>query len=64
LNKNPEEIPMKRLLMSCALYATPWLAYAHEGHGLPGAHWHATDAWGYVALAVIAAVSVWFSRRK
>jgi len=55
---------MKRLLISCALTATPWLALAHDGHGLGAdAHWHATDSWGFVALAVIGA-ALWFSRRK
>ena len=35
---------------------------AHEGHGLGGAHWHATDVLGYVAVAVLAAVA-WFKRK-
>jgi hypothetical protein len=39
-------------------------AVAHDGHGLSGAHWHASDAWGYVALAVAVAVGVWLSRGK
>lgn len=40
-------------------------AHAHEGHGLPGtAHWHASDTWGWVALAVIAAVAFAWGRRK
>ena len=30
--------------------------FAHDGHGMVGAHWHATDSWGFV-LAV--AVAVW-----
>ncbi len=39
-------------------------AQAHEGHGLEGAHWHATDAWGWVALAAAAAALLWFLRRR
>jgi hypothetical protein len=40
-------------------------AWAHEGHGLEGAHWHATDAWGFVVAAVVAAVAVvWWRGRK
>ena len=62
--KNLEELPVKRLLLSCALCATPWIAFAHDGHGLPGAHWHATDAWGYVVVAAIAVAALWFARRK
>ncbi|MFM2341345.1 MAG: hypothetical protein RLZZ592_998 [Pseudomonadota bacterium] len=38
-------------------------AFAHEGHGLPGsAHWHATDAIGYVLAAGIGA-ALWFTRK-
>ena len=33
----------------------PLAAVAHDGHGHGGAHWHATDAWGFVALAVAVA---------
>ena len=30
--------------------------FAHDGHGLSGAHWHATDTWG---LVLMVAVAVW-----
>ncbi|MCX7255407.1 MAG: hypothetical protein NTZ64_01385 [Polaromonas sp.] len=44
-----------------ALLATE--ALAHEGHGMSGpSHWHITDAWGFVALAVAAGVAIWLSR--
>lgn len=39
-------------------------AAAHEGHGLAGAHWHGTDVFGYVVLAVAIALAVWAGRRK
>ena len=42
----------------------PALGRAHEGHGLGSAHWHATDAWGFLAAGVAAAVAFWFIRRK
>jgi hypothetical protein len=43
----------------------PLAAWAHEGHGLDGAHWHATDAWGFVVAAVAAAAAVvWWRGRK
>jgi hypothetical protein len=35
---------------------------AHDGHGLGGSHWHSTDVAGFVALAVVVALAVWFSR--
>ena len=42
----------------------PSLAVAHEGHGIEGAsHYHATDVWGFVSMAVAAAVVWWFTGR-
>ena len=37
-------------------------AWAHEGHGMEGSHWHATDVWGLLALA--AAVALYYRHRK
>lgn len=37
-------------------------AFAHEGHGLFGTHWHASDAWGFVIVAALAAAAWWASR--
>jgi hypothetical protein len=37
-------------------------AQAHEGHDLSGAHWHASEAWGLVALAMAVAVALYLSR--
>jgi hypothetical protein len=36
--------------------------FAHEGHGLLGSHWHATDVWGFIALAAALVAAVWLSR--
>ena len=38
-------------------------AMAHDGHGLFGAHWHATDTLGFVALAIAVAAAIWLSRK-
>jgi len=38
-------------LATLALHASTW---AHEGHGMEGSHWHATDSWGVLAAAVVA----------
>ena len=46
------------------LLAAPSLVSAHEGHGLAGAHWHASDAWGYVVIAACVAAAWWASRGK
>jgi hypothetical protein len=50
------------LALVAALMTRP--AFAHDGHGLAGSHWHATDAWGWLALAAVVAAAVWFTRRK
>jgi hypothetical protein len=57
------ETRMKSLIAWLAVAATP-LAQAHEGHGLPGPHGHATDAVGYLMLALIVAAALWAARRK
>ena len=36
---------------------------AHDGHGWVGGHWHASDAFGLVALAVVVAVALCLSRK-
>ncbi len=38
-------------------------AFAHEGHGLAGTHWHASDTLGFVVVAALAVVAVWLSRK-
>jgi hypothetical protein len=38
-------------------------ALAHDGHGLWGAHWHASDTFGFVALTGVIALAVWLSRK-
>jgi hypothetical protein len=43
---------------------TTWASsvFSHDGHGFSGAHWHATDAVGFVAFVGMLAVAVWLSR--
>jgi hypothetical protein len=54
---------MKKLLLATLAGSTPW-AMAHEGHGLPGGHWHASDAWGFAVLGTVTAESLWMRRGK
>ena len=42
----------------------PLGASAHDGHGLGGTHWHATDTLGFVVLALAITLAIWASRRK
>ena len=46
-------------LVSLLSAANVW---AHEGHGLGGTHWHATDVLGFVAVVALAAL-VWIKRK-
>ncbi len=55
----------KHALKLAATFASTNFAsavFAHDGHGQANAHWHATDAWGFVALGVMLVVAVWLSR--
>jgi len=47
--------------MFLTLLAANGLALAHEGHGMEGSHWHATDLLGLVVGLAVAAL-VWRSR--
>ncbi len=50
----------RTLLAIASLTALP--AFAHDGHGLFGSHWHATDALGFVVVGLIA-LAVWLSKK-
>ncbi len=55
---------MKRFIFLLFPTIATALAQAHEGHGIEGAsHYHATDVWGFVAIAIVAAVVWWFTGR-
>lgn len=51
-----------KLLAICLTSAAAVPAMAHDGHGLAGSHWHSTDAWSFVALALAAGAALYFSR--
>jgi len=50
--------------LSLALFsAAATTAHAHGGHGASSEwHWHATDTWGFLMVAALAAIAIWFSR--
>ena len=52
-----------QLIAACAGGMGPTAAFAHDGHGLAGIHWHATDTWGFVAVTAMIAVAIWLSRK-
>jgi len=45
-----------------AISAISASASAHNGHGLLASHWHSTDAWGFVALALAIGAALWLFR--
>jgi hypothetical protein len=57
------ERTMKKLLPACLGLLCIAPALAHEGHGLEGSHGHATDALGFVAVAVGLALALWLNRK-
>ena len=52
-----------QLIAACACGMGATAAFAHDGHGLAGIHWHATDTWGFVAVTAMIAVAIWLSRK-
>ena len=53
--------PLRSAAMALTLLAAHSLALAHEGHGMQGSHWHATDVLGLVVGLAVAALT-WRSR--
>ena len=53
---------MKRTAALFTTLATALPVLAHEGHGAPTFHWHATDSAGFLMVAVLAGIAVWISR--
>ena len=51
-----------KLLLVTLINLSATATYAHNGHGLVGTHWHATDVLGFVAAALVVGLAVWLSR--
>ena len=54
---------LPRLLATIATCAGAAGALAHDGHGLGGAHWHATDVAIFIAAIAAAGVALWLGRK-
>jgi hypothetical protein len=56
---------MKKTALSLSLVMAHLAQYtfAHEGHGLGGTHWHATDALGFVVAAALIAAAFYFGQK-
>ena len=51
------------LIAAPALSTASNTVLAHDGHGLAGSHWHATDVLGFVLVGGLLALAIWFARR-
>ena len=62
MHPTSRQIRCWRKLAALTTLAASAAAWAHEGHGMEGSHWHATDIWGL--LAVAAAAALYYHHRK
>ena len=53
----------RQFIAAFALFTWATSAFSHDGHGFSGIHWHATDVWGFLAVAAMVAVAVWLSKK-
>jgi len=53
---------MRRILVAVVGAVGAADVLAHGGHGLQGAHWHATDTFGLLLVGGLAALAIWLSR--
>ena len=51
-----------QVITALTMLAANTATWAHEGHGMDGSHWHATDIWG--VLALVGAAALYYHRRK
>ena len=56
---------MKKTALTLGLTLSHWgtIARAHEGHGLGGSHFHATDALGFVVAALLVGLAVFLGKK-
>ena len=49
--------PLRSAAVALTLLAAHGLALAHDGHGMDGSHWHATDLLGLLVGLGVAALA-------
>jgi hypothetical protein len=59
-----KEPVMNRLTLTILAALPSASAFAHDGHGAEGVHWHATDTWGFVVTLALVGAAMWFGRKK
>ena len=53
----------RQFIAASALFTWATAVFSHDGHGLSGTHWHATDALGFVVISGLIAVAIWLSKK-
>jgi hypothetical protein len=56
-----------KLIAIQAIITPASIVFAHDGHGastLGTSHWRASDAFGFMVLAVIIVLTLWLSRGR
>ncbi|HSW19975.1 MAG TPA: hypothetical protein VLJ86_22340 [Ramlibacter sp.] len=57
-----EDFALKtRWIRTAALLAVAAPAFAHDGHGLFGPHWHASDTVGLLLVCGFVALALWLA---
>lgn len=51
------------LALSLTLAQLGTSAFAHDGHGLGGSHWHATDVLGFVVAAALVGLAIYLGKK-
>jgi hypothetical protein len=51
-----------KLIAVQAIITPARVIFAHDGHGLEGSHWHASDVFGFGLLAIAIGISLWFGQ--
>ena len=54
---------MKNIVIHSSILLAGGTALAHDGHGLAGSHWHASDTLGLVAAGLVFALALWRGRK-
>lgn len=55
---------MKKIVFHSSTLLAGGTAFAHDGHGLSGAHRHATDSRGLIVAAAVFAFTCWRGGRN
>ena len=50
-----------KIIAAGAISTWATTVFGHDGHAMAGSYWHATDVWGFMAMAAVFAAGIWLS---